>query len=134
MLTASLDTRFGPLCVTEENEAIVSLDWRVAPIQDDTPVLREALQQLARYDAGSLQTFELPLTVRGTAFQQDVCARISQIPMGETRTYGEIARDLGAMPQAVGQACGANPIPIIIPCHRVMGAKGIDWIFRRGWR
>lgn len=125
MKTASVKTRFGDLCVTEDAGAIVSLDWQRAPSQDRSDLLSHALEQLAAYDAGALDAFDLPLRVAGTDFQRAVCAAMSAIPMGETRTYGEIARDLGAMPQAVGQACGANPIPVIIPCHRVMGAKGL---------
>jgi methylated-DNA-[protein]-cysteine S-methyltransferase len=125
MPTASLDTRFGPLCVTEDNGAVIALDWGHAPRQDKTPLLSRALDQLAEYDRGALSAFDLPLRVAGTDFQRAVCAAMSAIPMGETRTYGDLARDLGAMPQAVGQACGANPIPVIIPCHRVMGAKGL---------
>ena len=125
MPTASLDTQFGPLCVTEEDGAIVSLDWRHALRQDDTTLLKHALDQLAAYDAGMLDSFDLPMRVTGTEFQRAVCAAMSAIQIGETRTYGEIAKELDAMPQAVGQACGGNPIPVIIPCHRVMGAKGL---------
>jgi methylated-DNA-[protein]-cysteine S-methyltransferase len=65
------------------------------------------------------------LRVKGTDFQRDVCDAMSAIPFGYTRTYGEIAKDLGVPAQAVGQACGGNPIAVIIPCHRVMGAKGL---------
>jgi methylated-DNA-[protein]-cysteine S-methyltransferase len=125
MPSASLITQFGSLCVTEQNGVIVSLDWAQAARQDDTPLLARALSQLAAYDAGELDQFDLPLQVAGTDFQRAICAAMSAIPMGETRTYGDIARELGAMPQAVGQACGANPIPVIIPCHRVIGAKGL---------
>ena len=125
MKTASLDTRFGPLRVTENEGAIVRLDWAHAEIQDESPLLVQALEQLAAYDAGELQQFDLPLHVSGSSFQRDVCAQMSAIPFGETCTYGDIAKALGVPAQAVGQACGANPIPIIIPCHRVMGAKGL---------
>jgi len=103
----------------------VSLDWRHALRQDDTTLLKHALDQLAAYDAGMLDSFDLPMRVTGTEFQRAVCAAMSAIQIGETRTYGEIAKELDAMPQAVGQACGGNPIPVIIPCHRVMGAKGL---------
>jgi methylated-DNA-[protein]-cysteine S-methyltransferase len=80
---------------------------------------------LQAYFQRDLTIFDLPLSVTGSTFQRAVCDQISQIPFGETRTYGDIAKALGAMPQAVGQACGANPLPILIPCHRVMGAKGL---------
>jgi len=123
--TASLETQFGALTLHETDGAIVALSWGQATRQDQSDLLAEALAQLAAYDAGHLQAFDLPLNVVGTDFQRNVCAAMSAIAFGDTRTYGEIAKDLGAMPQAVGQACGANPIPIIIPCHRVMGAKGL---------
>jgi methylated-DNA-[protein]-cysteine S-methyltransferase len=87
--------------------------------------LDHAEGQMLAYNLGELEQFDLPLYVKGTAFQREVCDAISAIPFGYTRTYGEIAKDLGVPAQAVGQACGGNPIAIIIPCHRVMGAKGL---------
>lgn len=92
---------------------------------DDTSLLLEAETQLAAYFAGEREVFDLPLDVGESGFQRAVCDAMLAIPFGYTRTYGEIARDLGVPAQAVGQACGANPIPILIPCHRVMGAKGL---------
>ncbi|WP_372674439.1 methylated-DNA--[protein]-cysteine S-methyltransferase, partial [Aquicoccus sp.] len=80
---------------------------------------------LAAYFDGSRFSFELPLRVEGSAFQRAVCNAMLAIPPGETRTYGDIARDLEHPAQAVGQACGANPIPVIIPCHRVLAANGL---------
>lgn len=124
MAQMSLDTQFGPLCVTETDGAITALDWHHARASQPTALLREALSQLAAYDAGELEAFELPLSVAGSALQRAVCAAMSAIPKGETRTYGEIAKEVGASAQSVGQACGGNPIPVIIPCHRVMGAGG----------
>ncbi|MEM8633332.1 MAG: methylated-DNA--[protein]-cysteine S-methyltransferase [Pseudomonadota bacterium] len=121
----SVDTQFGRLTLVEDEGAITAVRWNGTDAGAPTELLKEAAQQLAEYDAGRRESFDLPLTVRGSAFQQDVCAAMRAIPFGETVTYGDIARDLGAMPQAVGQACGGNPIPIIIPCHRVMGAKGL---------
>lgn len=125
MISASLDTQFGPLCVTENDGAIVKLRWRKSTSQNHSELLDSALEQLAAYDAGELTAFDLPLHVQGTDFQRDVCTQMSAIPFGETVTYGDIAKALAVPAQAVGQACGANPIPIIIPCHRVMGAKGL---------
>jgi methylated-DNA-[protein]-cysteine S-methyltransferase len=72
-----------------------------------------------------MEVFDLPLKVNGSDFQRAVCAAMSAIPFGETCTYGDIAKGLGVPAQAVGQACGGNPIPVIIPCHRVIGAKGL---------
>lgn len=90
------------------------------------PVLVEAARQLDQYFAGQRREFELKLEFRGTDFQKRVWDELLKIPFGETRTYGEIARRLGnanAM-RAVGAANGRNPIPIVAPCHRVIGASG----------
>ncbi|UYV39592.1 methylated-DNA--[protein]-cysteine S-methyltransferase [Rhodobacteraceae bacterium D3-12] len=91
---------------------------------DETPLLLRARDQVAEYFAGTRTAFDLPLRIYGTDFQRAICDAISAIPLGDTLTYGDIAKQLSAMPQAVGRACGANPIPLIIPCHRVMGAGG----------
>ena len=125
MLTSTVHTRFGDLTLVEEADAIVRLDWGRAARQDRSDLLDAARLQLAQYDAGARQVFDLPLRVRGSDFQRAVCDAMRAIPFGETVTYGEIARALDVTAQAVGQACGANPIPVIIPCHRVLGAKGL---------
>jgi len=119
----SVETPVGVLTLTEEGGAITRVDWQEGGV-DDTPLLRRARQQVTEYFAGARQTFDLPLRVDGSAFQRAVCAAMLEIPFGETRTYGEIARELGQSAQAVGRACGHNPIPVLIPCHRVMGADG----------
>lgn len=124
MISASLDTPVGPLSVTEEDGAITALSWSGAS-SGGSALLQQALAQLRAYFAGELTAFDLPLRVRGSEFQRAVCDAMLEIPLGETRTYGDIARDLGAPPQPVGNACGSNPIPVIIPCHRVLGAKGL---------
>lgn len=110
---------------------MVRLDWDGCG-HDTTHLLLETARQLRAYDAGELHTFDLPLRVAGTDFQRAVCAQMSAIPYGETVTYGEIARRLNKPAQAVGAACGGNPIPIIIPCHRVMGAKGLTGFSGKG--
>ena len=91
-----------------------------------------AVAQLGEYAQGDRQMFDLPLRVAGSALQRDVCRVMSEIPFGYTRTYGDIAKELGVSAQAVGQACGGNPIPVIIPCHRVMGAKGLTGFSGQG--
>jgi methylated-DNA-[protein]-cysteine S-methyltransferase len=94
---------------------------------DDEPVLVEARRQLQGYFDRTLTTFDLPLAPEGTEFQQRVWARLLEISYGETASYGEIAHRLGmtnAASRAVGLANGQNPIPIVIPCHRVIGANG----------
>jgi methylated-DNA-[protein]-cysteine S-methyltransferase len=132
MKQCSVDTPFGLLTVTESEGAITALDWGGLRRSDTSALLDSAMEQLAAYAVGQREVFNLPLRVVGSAFQRDVCAAISAIPFGYTRTYGEIARDLGVPAQAVGQACGGNPIPVIIPCHRVMGAKGLTGFSGRG--
>jgi methylated-DNA-[protein]-cysteine S-methyltransferase len=87
-------------------------------------VALEAARQLVAYLSDPDFTFDLPLLVRGTDFQQRVWRGISAIRRGATRRYGELAQDLGSAPRAIGQACGANPLPIVIPCHRVVAAAG----------
>lgn len=84
-----------------------------------------AAQQVARYLADPDFRFSLPLSPAGSAFQQRVWAAIAAIPRGTVRTYGQLARHIGSAPRAVGQACGANLFPLIIPCHRVTAAGGL---------
>jgi methylated-DNA-[protein]-cysteine S-methyltransferase len=95
---------------------------------DDNPVLREAARQLTAYFAGKLTDFDLPLAPGGTPFQERVWAELRQIGYGRTASYGEIAARLGMSPgasRAVGAANGRNPIGVVIPCHRVIGSKGL---------
>ena len=125
MLHRDIDTQFGTLTLTEEDGALVRLDWGVSGRADTSKVLDHAVAQLRAYDEGALTTFDLPLRVKGSQVQSNVCTAMSAIPFGDTLTYGDIAKQLGIPAQVVGQACGGNPIPIIIPCHRVMGAKGL---------
>ncbi|WP_298919751.1 methylated-DNA--[protein]-cysteine S-methyltransferase [uncultured Roseobacter sp.] len=125
MFEASVDTQFGTLVVVEKDDAIVTIRWGKTVRNDDTPLLRRAVRQIAEYDAGTREVFELPLRVEASKFQRDVCDAIYAIPFGDTCTYGDIAKALNVPAQSVGQACGGNPIPIVIPCHRVMGAKGL---------
>lgn len=125
MLTRTVHTQFGRLILTEEEGAIVCVNWGKAEREDVSELLQRASLQIAEYDRGTRQRFDLPLRIRGSVFQQAVCDAIYAIPFGDTCTYGDIAKALGVPAQAVGRACGANPIPIIVPCHRVMGAKGL---------
>jgi len=120
-----VDTQFGRLGIVEQGGAIVAVVWHGQSEGSQTPLLREAAAQMRAYDGGDLQQFDLPLRVQGSDFQRAVCDAMLAIPFGYTRTYGDIAHDLGVPAQAVGGACGGNPIPVIIPCHRVMGAKGL---------
>ncbi len=111
----------------------VGLNWirrkmDVASVSEDTTVepLRQAADQLERYFAGELAQFTCPLDLHGTAFQLQVWSALTRIPYGETRTYMEIAQEIGhpSAVRAVGAANGANPVAIIVPCHRVIGSNG----------
>jgi methylated-DNA-[protein]-cysteine S-methyltransferase len=106
-----------------EHDPMIGADWTRA---DDAPLLVEARRQLAAYFAGELKEFDLPLAPRGTPFQQRVWEELRRIPYGTTISYGELARRLGQpnAARAVGLANGRNPIGIVVPCHRVVGASG----------
>ncbi len=122
-MSATLQSPFGPLSLREAGSRIVALDWATAR-GEASPLQAEGLRQLAEYFAGTRQDFDLPLDW-GEGIHALVRRAMAAIPFGQTRTYGEIARQTGFPAQAVGQACGANPIPILIPCHRVLGARGL---------
>lgn len=134
--STSLASPVGDLTLLAHDSALIALVWRTARHPDlpfteaivdaDHPLLRETARQLAEYFAGRRRAFELPLEMRGTDFQRSVWTRLREIPFGETRSYGELARQLGnpSAMRAVGAANGGNPISIIVPCHRVIGATG----------
>jgi methylated-DNA-[protein]-cysteine S-methyltransferase len=109
---------------------LVAIEFRESGLQGDrndrNPALRETASQLSAYFAGTLRTFDLPLDLRGTPFQLKVWRALERIPYGETRSYLQIAAGMGAEKavRAVGAANGANPIPIVVPCHRVIGSGG----------
>jgi len=120
----TLHSPLGELTLSEEDGALVALDWGRGRDQQETPLLRAAADQLHDYFDGARTSFQLPLAPHGTPFQRRVWDALCRIPAGETRTYLQVARELGTAARAVGQANGRNPIPIIIPCHRVVGADG----------
>lgn len=124
VLSCGLDTPLGRIGLRERNGAIVRLFWDGPPDGPQTPLLRRAADQIQEYFAGSRREFDLPLAPAGSDFQRAVCDLMRAIPFGETRSYGDLAKDLGVAPQPVGQACGGNPIPILIPCHRVLASDG----------
>lgn len=115
----------GPLGADHEGGAITALHWGRDGTLSSGPLAGQLAAELAAYFAGTLAAFTVPLRPRGGAFQQAFYAALCAIPFGETRTYGQLATTLGVSAQAIGQACGANPIPILIPCHRVLGAAGL---------
>ncbi len=119
----------GPLAVSEENGAIVRLELRPEPREsaaEATPLLLDAFRQLDEYFSRNRREFDLPLAPVGTPFQREVWEALRRIPYGETATYKEIAAAVGrpAATRAVGMANHCNPIAIVVPCHRVIGADG----------
>ncbi|WP_295004032.1 methylated-DNA--[protein]-cysteine S-methyltransferase [uncultured Dechloromonas sp.] len=113
----------GVQCDDDEITGIDFLEPRpeIAPA---TPLAAEAVRQLRAYIADPHFAFGLPLRPAGTPFQRRVWEQISAIPTGHTHTYGEVARKLHNAPRAVGQACGSNPYPLVVPCHRVVATGG----------
>ncbi len=132
MPRASLLTPLGGVGLVEKDGAIAEVYWTDKAETPTTPLLTRAVEQLEAYFAGELKSFDLPLAPAGGRFQQAVCKAMLAIPFGGTRTYGEIAKALDTYGQPVGAACGANSIPIIIPCHRVLSAEGLGGFSARG--
>jgi methylated-DNA-[protein]-cysteine S-methyltransferase len=128
MHSALLPSPIGPLYVEADEHGLTKLytdGHRLhADAGPDDGTFAEVARQLDEYWAGERDTFDLPLSERGTPFERSVWARLREIPKGETTTYGEIARELGSVARAVGRANGRNQISIIVPCHRVVGADG----------
>lgn len=127
MSHALVDTPLGPIGLSWEGETLTGVDLEPEPDDGrpgDTPP-KSVTRQLAQYFADGHGTFDLPLALTGTEFQRRVWSLMRAIPAGQTRTYGSIASELGSAPRAVGQACRANPFPIVVPCHRVVGAQGL---------
>jgi methylated-DNA-[protein]-cysteine S-methyltransferase len=131
--TMPLDTPVGRLVLESDGDVLIGI-W--LPPQsmtsrrdghDAPPVLKDTVIQLEEYFAGERTEFDVPLELDGTDFQKEVWRELTRIPYGETISYGELARRVGRPrgPRAVGQANGRNPIPIIVPCHRVVASDGI---------
>jgi methylated-DNA-[protein]-cysteine S-methyltransferase len=125
MATLSIPSPVGQLTIEEVDERIVAIRWGESPGGNGSPLLAEAARQLAAYFDGKRQEFDLPLAPAGTAFEGRVWTAMQAIPYGETRTYGDLAHTTDSGPRAVGRACGRNPIPIVIPCHRVLSRGGL---------
>lgn len=134
MCYTRMDSPVGELLLTAKDNALTGIyfegaqpaiddNWKKRP---DHPVLRKTQGQLAEYFAGKRKAFDLPLAPTGTVFQKQVWKALENIPYGETQSYGGIARRIkkSKAVRAVGAANGANPIPIVVPCHRVIGANG----------
>jgi methylated-DNA-[protein]-cysteine S-methyltransferase len=133
---ARYESPLGPIIAIANDEGIWSIDFVKAKyakrIGDDWvedpkhPPLAECFRQLAEYFAGKRREFDLPLAPRGTSFQERVWREIARVPYGETISYGELAKRAGAPGQAraAGAATGRNPVGVVIPCHRIVGADG----------
>ncbi len=121
----NLNSAFGSLSIFEEAGALVAVEWgRAGKGEGETPLLVEARKQMCAYFTGRLKKFDLPLAAKGTDFQIAAWRAMGLIPYGMVRTYSDIAQDLASGPRAVGTACGRNSLPIIVPCHRVVGRRG----------
>jgi methylated-DNA-[protein]-cysteine S-methyltransferase len=126
-----LDTPIGRLCLLSNGAQLVKIEFEGSYSTNDALELSDAVlaacaAQLTAYFAGKRRRFELPLAAQGTPFQQSVWDALADIPYGELRSYGDIARGIGnpAAVRAVGAANGRNPLPIVVPCHRVIGSNG----------
>ncbi len=124
MTQLSFHSPLGDLTLSEDEGYVVSLDWGWSPLSEETSLLKKAKNQLDDYFDGLNPEFTIPLKAYGTEFQKRVWKVMSSISYGKTMTYGQVAAHIGSHPRAVSSACGRNPIPIIIPCHRVMGSGG----------
>lgn len=121
----SLASPVGMLTISATTTAIVAIAWMDGPDGEPTDLLVEARRQLQAYFERRLRQFDLPLMPAGSPFDRRVWTAMRQIPHGETRSYGELAMEIGSAPRAIGGACGRNPIPIVIPCHRVLARGGL---------
>lgn len=129
----------GPLGIRTSHDLVSGvefLDRRTKPFASNDPFALEIARQLHDYFCGAGSGFSLPLDLVGTDFQRRVWRVLAGIKPGTTRTYGDIATELNTSPRAVGNSCRSNPIPIIIPCHRVISASGIGGFSGTsgGWR
>ncbi len=130
---AKLATPVGVIGIRCDERALLGIDWLSAaekPQRACTELAQKVCDQLLVYFANPDAKFSVPLKPGGTAHQQKVWQAMCNIPRSKTRSYGEVASELKSAAQAVGQACGANPIPIIIPCHRIVGKSGLGGFMR----
>ena len=131
--TMPMDTPIGRLVLESDDDVLIGIwlpnDGRKARSggHDAPPILKDTATQLEEYFAGERTEFDVDMELDGTTFQKEVWTELGRIPYGETITYGELARRVGRPngPRAVGQANGKNPVPIIVPCHRVVASNGI---------
>ena len=124
----SYETKLGSVTIVEEDGALLAITTHrtYEGIKQETPLINEAYRQLSEYLLGERKHFDLPLNPQGTVFQQQVWKALCDIPYGETRSYKQIAEAIGnpKAVRAVGMANNRNPLLIVVPCHRVIGANG----------
>lgn len=124
---AVVQTPFAMVGIRIEGEAVVGIDYlpmHYRAFLSANPLAREVERQIHAYIGNARHAFDVPFAAAGTAHQHAVWRAISEIPSGATRTYGELSAHLRSSPRAVGAACGSNPIPLLVPCHRVVSADG----------
>ena len=124
-MNLSIDSPIGPITIWSDGAAITKLTWKAEAPVGECACLSKAADQLTDYFAGLRRDFDLPIAWPETEFSNRFSKSLANIPFGYTLTYGELAKDLGVSAQAIGQACGANRVPILIPCHRVLGANSL---------
>lgn len=126
---ALINTPFGAIAISaQEDQLAIELLTESTSLQDQTsghPQVAKAYKQITQYLQCAGKDFDLTYVLHGTAYQQKVWQAIAAIPFGETRTYGQLARTIGSGPRAVANACGANMLPVVIPCHRVVAQNGL---------
>lgn len=130
---AKLAVPFGVLGIRCDDRAVLGIDFLPARTKEQAPASKLAekvCRQLQRYIQDADTRFDVPLRLEGTNHQLKVWRAMQAIPRGYTRSYGDIATELRSAAQAVGQACGANPIPVIVPCHRVLAKSGLGGFMR----
>ncbi|MEA3119396.1 MAG: methylated-DNA-[protein]-cysteine S-methyltransferase [Paraburkholderia sp.] len=130
MHSAVIEAPFGKVGIRVDEAAgvvrlIEYLPGAVGGVAPDSPLAERAVRQIERYLETPAASFDLPLADGGTPFQRRVWQAMCDIAPGHVLTYGELAEQIGGMPRAVGQACGDNPFPIVVPCHRVVAANGL---------
>jgi methylated-DNA-[protein]-cysteine S-methyltransferase len=124
---ATMRTPFAVLGLRFEGDALAEVRYLPRSVRASAPrsaAAARAVREIERYLRDGSHAIDLPLAPRGTPFQRRVWDAIAAIPAGESRTYAEVARAVGSAPRAVGQACGANPLALVVPCHRVVGSRG----------
>jgi methylated-DNA-[protein]-cysteine S-methyltransferase len=132
MLWHETDTPVGPLLLAADAHALRRVHFQAGPHPLRPPRewrreparFTEVTRELAEYFGGERRVFDVPLAMEGSNFQRSVWRALVEIPYGATLSYGELARRVGSVPRAVGMANGANPLPVVVPCHRVIGADG----------